>query len=222
MCASTALLGVVNDEDGDVVLALHFAEEREESGDFTGTIFIDAVEADERIEEEHAGAMCAEGAIDAGAIAVEIESEYGSSDDVERNAGEVEAALQAEAGEAKLDVGGSVLGEVDEGGPRVVDGEAAEAGGVGGNGEGEVECEPALAAFRRAADDADTGASPEGFDEPSALRSRIGEKRGAHDRQGVGIDGVGSHAFWVRAAGARSSSTAMARVASSTKLWSFS
>lgn len=215
-----AFLGVMDDDDGDVVLALHLAEEREESGDITGAILVDAVQADEGIEEEDARSMGAKGAIDAAAIPVEIEAESGSGNDVERNASEVEPAVEAEAGEAELDVGGSVFGHVDECGSRIVHGEAAEAGGAAGDGECEVEGEPALAALGGTADDANAGASPERLDEPSALGPRIGEKRGAHDGEGVGVSDGRSHAFCVRVAGVSSSSTAMARVASSTKLCS--
>lgn len=121
----TTLLGVMDDDDGDVVLALHLAKEGEESGDIGGTIFVDAVKANERIEEEHAGRVGAECAVDAGTIAVEIEAESGSGDDIERNASEVETAVAAEPGEAELEISGSILGEVDKSGAWVVHGEAA-------------------------------------------------------------------------------------------------
>jgi hypothetical protein len=189
VCPEAALLGVMDDEDGDIVLALHFPEEGEESGDLAGAVFIDAVEPDEGIEEQDAGTVGAEGTIDAGAIAVEIETERGSSDDIERDPCEVESAVEAETGKAELNVGGSVFRHVDEGRPRVVHGEATKAGGVTGNRQSQIQGKPAFATLGRAADDTDTGASPEGFDEPSALGPRIGEKRGPHDGEDVGIGG---------------------------------
>ena len=44
--------GVMDDEDSDVVLALEGAEVAKERGDFAGVVLVDAVEADERIEDE--------------------------------------------------------------------------------------------------------------------------------------------------------------------------
>lgn len=43
VCAETAFLGVMDDDDGDIVLALHLTQECEESGDFTGAILVDAM-----------------------------------------------------------------------------------------------------------------------------------------------------------------------------------
>jgi hypothetical protein len=207
------LPGVMDDDDGDVVLALHLAEEGEERGDFRGAVFVDAMKADEGVEQEKARSVLAEGAVDAESVAIEIETQRGGGDDVEGDAREGEASGSRETEESLLDVGGAVFRHVDEGGPRIVDGEAAEAGGVTSNGQGQIEAEPALAALRRSADDADAGPRPEGVDEPAAVGLRVGEVGGADDRERVGV----GHAFWVRGAGERSSSTARAMMGSSTK-----
>lgn len=46
------LPGVVHDEDGDIVLALELAEKREHGGDLRGAVLVDAMEADEGVEQE--------------------------------------------------------------------------------------------------------------------------------------------------------------------------
>jgi hypothetical protein len=216
--AGGGLACVVDDDDGSVVLALHFAEKGEECGDFGGAVFVNAMEADERIEQDDAGLMQSQGPVDAKPVAVEIEAERWCGDDTEGQVGEVEVAAGAEACEALLHRRRGVLRHVEENGPGVVDGEAAEARSVARNGEDELEGEPALAAFGGSADDADAGSCPGGIDEPAAEGVGVGELSGAHDGENFGI----GHGFWVSGAGANSSSTASAMVGSSTKDWSLS
>ena len=51
-----ALSGVVDDGDGDGVTPLQFAQEGEQRGDIAADIFIDAMQADERIEDQQPSA----------------------------------------------------------------------------------------------------------------------------------------------------------------------
>ena len=51
-----ALAGVMDDDDGEVEAALQFAQEGKQSGDLGGVVLVEAVEADEGIEDEEDGA----------------------------------------------------------------------------------------------------------------------------------------------------------------------
>ena len=50
------LAGVVNEQDGQLELALEFAQVREQRGDLGGVVFIDAVQPDQRIQDQQDGA----------------------------------------------------------------------------------------------------------------------------------------------------------------------
>ena len=50
--------GMVDQHDGQVKLALELAEVRKQSGDLSGVVFIDAVESDQRIEDQEDGSEC--------------------------------------------------------------------------------------------------------------------------------------------------------------------
>jgi hypothetical protein len=177
------LAGVVDDENGDVVLALHLTQKGEEGGDIAGAVFVNAMKSDERVEQEQARSNRTEGASEARAIAVEIEAKRRGGDDLEGEGTDIQLAVAAESQETLLHGLGAILGEVEENGPGIVDGEATEARSRGSDGEGEIECQPALATLGCAANDSHTGASPEGFDEPAAVGSEIGEEGGADGGQ---------------------------------------
>jgi hypothetical protein len=76
-----------------------------------------------------------------------------------------------------------VLGgiEQDPAGPR--DREAAQAGGSGGDGDGQIEGEEGFAALGLAADDADGFFRPQPVDEPASLLGAVGESPGRLDRK---------------------------------------
>ena len=50
--------GVVDDDDGEMMEALEITEEGEQESDVGGRVFIDAVQADEGVEDEQARAEC--------------------------------------------------------------------------------------------------------------------------------------------------------------------
>src|SRR6202050_4140365 len=59
--AATALLGVMDDEHGNVMPALPLAQVGEEGRDFAAGVFVDAVETYERIEDEQARLQSGDG-----------------------------------------------------------------------------------------------------------------------------------------------------------------
>ena len=87
------------------------------------------------------------------------------------------------AREALADDGQSVLGGEEQHATATGDGEATQAGGSGGDGNGQVEREEGFAALGLAADDADGLSAPEAFDEPALLGGDEGDLVGVTDRQ---------------------------------------
>jgi hypothetical protein len=119
---------VVDDDEGEIVAAVELAQEAEQGRDFGGAVLVDAVQADEGIEDEEPGPERREGGVKGAAVAVEIEAQAGSGDDVKLEGGEREAAVLAELSDAVSQVRQRVLGEIDDDRPRGVDLEAADAG----------------------------------------------------------------------------------------------
>ena len=182
---ATVLAGVVNDGDGDVKGSLEVAEVGEQGRDIAGEVFIDAVESDEGVEEEEAGAQVGKGVAQTVLVGVEVETQTGGRDDVTGQGGELDAAVAAQAAQAGLDGGGGVLGHVEEGRAGVVDVEGVEAWGGGGDGESEVEADPGFARLRGTTNDTDSGPGPKAVDEPAALGTGLFEVTGPHDGQGA-------------------------------------
>ena len=190
-----ALAGVVDQQDRGLEASLDVAQEAEDGGDLRDGILVDAVEADEGVEDEEAGPDALHGLDQALAVGAMIEAQGGHVDDgdvegLEAGAGGAGDALQPGAD----DVAGVLCGEQqDRAG--LVGGEAAQAGDAGGDGHGEVEREEGLAAFGLAADDADGLARPEPVDEPLLpARSVLQIDRRAGGEAGHGRSS--SRAFW--------------------------
>lgn len=167
--AARALGHVVDERDGEGVAAVELAEEAEQSGDVGGTVFVEAVESDEGIEEEECGPEGGEGGVECAPVGFEVEAQAGPGDDVEVEVGERELPVGTDLGDAVTELMRRVLGEIDDGGARGVDVEAAETGGTGGDGDGEIEPEPGFTGFGRSPDDADGVGAPEALDEPAGL-----------------------------------------------------
>ena len=198
-----AFSGMVYEQHGGMEAALQVAQEAEDGGDLCDGILVDAVEADEGIEDEEAGPDALDRLDQSLAVGAMIEAQGGDVDD-----GDVEG-LEAGAGGAgdalepgAHDVAG-ILGGEHQDRPRLVGVEAAQAGDAGGDRHGDVEGEEGLAAFGLAADDADRLSRPEPVDEPllpSGPVLQLGGGRGSGSRswqefvEGVlevlGVDGL--------------------------------
>ena len=76
-----------------------------------------------------------------------------------------------------------VLGGIEQDAAGPCDREAAQAGGSGGDGDGQIEGEEGFAAFGLAADDADGFLGPQPLDEPAPLLGSLGETPGRLDRK---------------------------------------
>lgn len=187
---------VVHNGDGDVVATLEVAQIAQQSGDVLCAVLVDAVEADKGIQQQQARAEQVEGTSETMLVAVEVEAEGARGDDLDGETVEVKTAVVTQGQEACLEDGRCVLGEVDQDGARRQDGEATEAGGAAGDGEGEVEAEPGLATLGGPADEADAGAGPQTLDEPGDGAVGRGQVGGGDDLEAVGGRGAHEAFLW--------------------------
>lgn len=167
---AAAFAHVVNEDDGDVVLSLELAQEAEQPRDVSAAVLVEAVKSHEGIEEEEPGLAAREGGAQTCLVGGEIEAQAGRGDHEQVERGERQTAVQTHTSDAVSHPWQRILGEVDECGAWVIDGEAAEARSAGGDADGEVETEPALARLGHASDDADGMAGPDLAHQPGVLR----------------------------------------------------
>jgi hypothetical protein len=160
------LAQVMHDEDGHGVLALEGAELPEQRRDLGGRVLIEAMETDQRIEDQELWAPVVEGAPEAGAVDGVIEAQGGGEDEAEVQSAELEGAGPGEVLEPRLDLLGAVFGGVEEDGTRLRDREAAEGRRGARHTHGEVQGEPGLGGLGRPTDDAHGLGTPELLDEP--------------------------------------------------------
>ena len=177
------------EDDGCLEVALQVAEASKQRGDFAGSIFVDAMEANQRVEDQHARLDAADGLEQPLSVVGQIEAHSGNHVDVEivkTGSCGLGNAVQTLA----HDVGGVFGGEQQDSARD--GGEASQAGRAGGDGDSEVECEKGFAALRFASDDADRLFAPQLFDAP--LLWLFGELRGPaggeSDRAPLRLSGV--------------------------------
>ena len=152
---SGALPGMVDDGDGCGMASLQFAQEGEQRCHVAADVLVDAMQAHERIEDQEPRLEGGDGLLETRAVGLEIEAQAGRGDHLDVEFGESGTGGGTDALEAAADDVQRVFGgiEQDATGPR--DREAAQAGGSGGDGDGQIEGEEGFAAFGLAADDPD-------------------------------------------------------------------
>ena len=123
------------------------------------------------------GGSLLHGLVESELVAFGIEAQPVSSDDLQVEACQIEAAVTAQVGDTVADAGQSILGEIHQGGSGGVDREPPEGGSAGRDRDGEIEAKPRLAHLGAAADNPDGGGGPEIAHQP------LGSV-------GLGIDGM--------------------------------
>ena len=132
---------------------------------------------DQGIQQQQQGTDASHGVVESELVALGIEAQAVGGDDVQIEAGQLDAAMAAQLGDAVADAGQSILGEIHQSGTGGLDREATEGRGAGGDRDGEIKTEPRLANLGTAAENADCGGGPEVAHQP------LGSV-------GLGIDGV--------------------------------
>jgi hypothetical protein len=161
-----ALAHVVDDGDGGVVFALQMPQEAEQRGHFAGTVFVDLVQAHERVEQNQPWPQGSEGGVETALVVLGVEPQARGGDHMQVESVDVETTVLADSSDAAADLMQGILGEVDEGRAGLLDIEAVEAGCVAGDGDGEVESEPAFAGLRSPCNESNSLVSPQRADEP--------------------------------------------------------
>ena len=174
---------MVDDGDGDGVAPLQFAQEGEQRGDVAADILVDAMQTHERIEDQQPWPEGGDGLLEPRAVGLEIEAQAGRGDHLDVEFGESDPGGGTDAFEALTDDMQRVLGGVEQHTAGALDGEAAQAGCSGGDGDGQIEGEEGFAALGLAADDADGFFGPELIDQPAALLGSFGKTPGRLDRE---------------------------------------
>ena len=141
------------------------------------------MQAHERVEHEQPWLQPGDGLVEAGAVGVEIEAQAGGGDHLDVEFGESGTRRGTDAFEAATDDMECVLGGIEQDAAGAVHREAAQAGGAGGDGNGQIEGEEGFAALGFAADDPDGLFRPQPIDEPALLVGAIGETPGRLDRK---------------------------------------
>ena len=131
------------------------------------------------------GCELGDGALERRAIGGQIQPQRGRGDDLQVEIGEPTAGGGADALESIAHDVQGILGGVEQYPTRLRHGEVAQARGAGGDRDGELEGEEALAALGLAADDADGLLGPQPGDEPALLVGLRREPPGRLDRQRV-------------------------------------
>src|SRR5260370_32240795 len=172
----------MDDDDPDLVAALELTQVGEQRRDLARDVLVDAVQADERVEDEEARPERGDGRGEAVAIPGVIEAEGRRGDHVDLQRREVDAGGAADALQAPANEMQGILGGVEQHAAGPTDRVLPQAGGAGGDRDGQGEGEAGLAALGLAADDADRLLSPEVLDPPAALVGPVGEAVRERDR----------------------------------------
>ena len=164
--AAAAFGHVVDEDDSQLMAAVEFAQKAQQSGDVGGAVFVEAVQPDQRIEQQQSGAQGAEGVVEGVLIAVAVEAQAGSGNHVQVEGSQVEAAVAAQLRHPIAHPRQRILCEVDQRRTWSEHLEPVESRGGGRDRDRQIEAEPRFAAFGRAPDDADGGGAPQVADQP--------------------------------------------------------
>lgn len=152
---------MMHEEHGEGVPALKFAQVGQERCDLPACVLIDAVQAHEGIEHQKPRGEGLDGALEAFAIALEVEPQGRGGDHLHIERGELAAGRLTDALKARAHDVLSVLGREQQHTPRSCNREAPQRRPPGSHRNRKVEREEALAALRFPTDDTDRPFAPE-------------------------------------------------------------
>ena len=137
--AATTLLGVMDDEHGNVMPALQLAQVGEQRGDLAAGVLVDAVETYERIEDEQARLQSGDGLGEVAAVGIQIEPNGGRGDDLDVEIGQRHTGCCRDAFEASAHDVQCVLGGEEQDATGTRHGEAAQTWDAAGDRDGEIQ-----------------------------------------------------------------------------------
>src|SRR5271165_6876261 len=94
---SGALPGVMDDGDGDGMASLQSAQEGEQRCDVAADVLVDAMQADERIEDQEPRPEGGDGLLETRAVGLEIEAQAGRGDHLDVEFGESGSGSRTDA-----------------------------------------------------------------------------------------------------------------------------
>ena len=180
---SGTLPGMVDNGDGCGVAPLQLTQEGEQRCDIAADVLVDAVQAHERIEDQEPRLEGGDGFLEPRAVGLQIEAQAGRGDHLDVEFGETSAGGGTDALEALADDVQRVLGGIEQDPAGALDGEAAQTGSSGGDGDRQIEGEEGFAALGLATNDADGILGPQLIDQPAPLLGRLGETPGRLNRK---------------------------------------
>lgn len=173
----------MHEQHGEMVAALELAEIREQGRDLARNVFVDAMKAHKRIQDEEPRSQFGDVLGQGVAVALDIEPHARRGDDPDVEVGEFAAGSAGDAGEPLANDVLRVLGRKEQHAAGARDSEAARARRARCDRDGGVEREEGLATFWLAAADADGLVAPQVLDEPAPRGRHVGAVGGARDRQ---------------------------------------
>ena len=187
----------MNQQDGQLELALEFPQIREQRGDLGGVVFIDPVQPDQRVQDQQDGAgvagRCGRGA--SGRCGVSNRSEGAVMTCTGNEAKGTCAAAAMPSRRWRTTASESSAGKSSTG-PLRRTGNWRKQAAPGSDTDGHIQSQEAFAAFGFAAQDADGLLGPEILDQPLGLRTAAGQLAGPLNREvgswlfgGLGIQG---------------------------------
>jgi hypothetical protein len=188
--------GMVNQEHGQVELALQLAQEGEQARDLGRIVFINAMEPNEGIEDQQDRLEGLDRVGQALAIGGGVQAQCGGGDDFHGQRFEADLRRLADPLQPLAHHRQGVFGREEQNLSGALNGKTAQARRAGGDADGDIQSQETFAAFGFAAQNAHRLLGPEVFDQPVGLRSDSIELAGALDGEQVHgfLEGLGSRA----------------------------
>ena len=177
-CLSGALgggfAGVMDDSHCGMEAPLQVSQRIEDGGDFSGDVFIDAVQSGQRVQDQQSRLNALHGLEQQLSVMIKVESQLLGIEDLDVETLEADAAGLRDAVQPVCDDAPGVFCGEQQHRSGMLHGEALQARFCRRDGDCQMQCEKRLAAFRLAADDADCLLQPQRFDQPVGLGFRWG------------------------------------------------
>ena len=130
--------------------AIDRAQEAEREEVSEGAVFVERMQSDQGGQQQERRLDPLHGVVEGEPGRARYrEAQPVGSDDVQIEAGQIDAVVAAQVGDADADAWQSILGEIDQCGSGGIDREAVEGGSAGRDRDGEIKTEPGLANLGR-------------------------------------------------------------------------